>query len=443
MRLVVVDKHHPGDQEISDDDPAQFEGVYFDHVRYGQQKNRSLTVANTGRVTAKVSLVERPTGAGQTAGIAPTWLTLRMNHRLVGTSESGPENTQTLEPGDVCNIDLHLRILDAHLVRALNDGTKQLDDILVLRVENGRDHFIPVRGKWLESSLGRSIDKLIRIPEGGIRKLQRQRPDDSKARAMDEELPVKWSAPRELFRLTEAAENLTEACIAEWSMTASDQSPPWIIAAGWPFSAESWSALDDAERHDGFASISEALDTNDSIEGNLPAEYTKSQRLGIVASFFMSFLNAFPDGIVTETLWQEVEKAMISFEHDKKPAPEEEQRTSLQEILSQSPAHSISFILVTTMLDRIVREVVSTSDQNPNSKTVQLSGLLGRRGPWSKKSLSKDPATAFRQSISLSQAKTFAEAMIRAPVPTKDKDKAILEERKIRFVDLFLPKDLA
>ena len=54
-----------------------------------------------------------------------------------------------LEPGESASVELELRIASMDDVKGLNDGKHELEDILVLRVENGRDHFIPVRGNWL------------------------------------------------------------------------------------------------------------------------------------------------------------------------------------------------------------------------------------------------------------------------------------------------------
>jgi len=46
---------------------------------------------------------------------------------------------------------------------------------LILRVQNGKDHFLPITGKLVHSGLERSIKKLDKIAEGGIRKLQHQK----------------------------------------------------------------------------------------------------------------------------------------------------------------------------------------------------------------------------------------------------------------------------
>ena len=342
-----------------------------------------------------------------------------------------------LEPGDVCNVELSIRILDPSTVKLLNQGIEQLDDILVLRVENGRDHFIPVRGKWTESSLGRSIDKLIRIPEGGIRKLQHQKPKGSKGRdssGASEELPVKWSAPRELFRLTEAVETLTEACVAEWYMISGDQKPPWHAVAGWPFAEESWNNSDWEQRTEGMLAVCDALDTDSSIVSNFDPETPKLQRLESLAAFFVDFLRSMPDGVITEDLWQHVEAYMTKLDHDRAKIEPEDQRTSLQELLSSSPPHSITFILMTSMLDRMVQELATGGGQS----AVTEPRMPARTGSMRRRNFNKDPDAAFRQMTCQALAAVLGEAMIRAPTPTKEKDKTILQDRKIKFMTLFL-----
>lgn len=96
------------------------------------------------------------------------------------------------------------------LIRRLSERTKTLEDVLVLRIQDGRDFFLSLRGDWLHSAFGRLIEKLVRMSEGGVRRLQHQEPDDSSHG--DE--GVKWSAPREVFRLTETIENLVERALA-------------------------------------------------------------------------------------------------------------------------------------------------------------------------------------------------------------------------------------
>lgn len=449
LTTVVVDRHHPEDQEISDADPAKFEGVYFGEVRYGMNKNRSLTIANTGRVPATFSFIDRPVGPGQHAGIAPSWLTLRMGE--LSTKSSPDLGKQTLEPGDAINVEIHLRIFDVGLARAFNEGIKQLEDILVLRVENGRDHFIPLRGVWLESSLGHSIDKLIRIPEGGIRKLQRQKPDSSRARTgsagslSSTDQPVKWSAPRELFRLTEGIEDLTVRSVAEWGMVSGDsgEKAPWEKVAGWPFAEESWSSTEQDERRERLAAILDAIDSDSPFDQTLSPTSTPLERLETMAAFLVIFLKNMPDGVVTTQLWEQIDEGMIKNDRERKRPSPEEQRTWIQEILSQSPAHSISFVLVTAMLDRITNEVASSNNDNaqdkplPSEAPVSLHpGALVRRLTFN-----KEAVVTRRQTVIHTFASIFAANMIRAPVPARERDKAALEDRKVRVIELFLKKD--
>lgn len=81
-----------------------------------------------------------------------------------------------MEPGDTCNLEFAALIEDSEIAENLDDGVVKLDEVLILRVQNGRDHFLPVQGKWQKSSLDRSIDKIKRLPEDGMRMLQQQKP---------------------------------------------------------------------------------------------------------------------------------------------------------------------------------------------------------------------------------------------------------------------------
>ena len=71
----------------------------------------------------------------------------------------------------------------------------------------------------------------MRMTEGGVRRLQHQRPDDS---SYGDE-GVKWSASREVFRLTETIENLVERALTQWGMTGDVEKAPWVIDVGWSF----------------------------------------------------------------------------------------------------------------------------------------------------------------------------------------------------------------
>lgn len=435
----MVDRHRK-DSETSDEDPASFEGVSFGDVRWAQSKHRSLTIANTSRVPASISFIERPVGPGQTPGIAPKWLNVAVNDEACHSHDSDTRLIH-LEPGETCNVQLSMRIFDMNLVQELNEGFKSLDDILVLRVEGGRDHFIPLRGHWQDSSLGRGIDKLIRIPEGGIRKLQHQRPESSrKSGSSSDGQPVRYSAPRELFRLTETIEDLSTRVIAEWEMTSADpaQKAPWEEHVGWPFDEACWTQRDTEQFETALSNACNALDTDQALDANLPETLPRMQRLYVLASLLMLFMQSMPDGIVTEDTWRHLQAAFLTNEKAKRKLTPEEEKMALQEILAGSPSHSISFILIVSMLDRILGEIKATGKSRPSSSETARPEV----GPIRRFTfLGKTPTVAQSESANTIMARLFAQVMVRTPEPASEKEKAATEARRTRLLECFLSKE--
>lgn len=52
---------------------------------------------------------------------------------------------------------------DAEDVVAINKGTEQLSDVLILHVEGGKDHYISVQGDWQRTCFGQSLETLSRL----------------------------------------------------------------------------------------------------------------------------------------------------------------------------------------------------------------------------------------------------------------------------------------
>ena len=428
---VVIDHHHDHDDgsPTSSDSPT-FQGVNYGNVKYNHPKTRNITVANTGRVAATVGFVDRPVGEGQAAGVAPPWLNLRFDrHSDKQDADSGSMQQYTLEPGDASNVELYLNITDITCVRDLNEGRKKVEDVLVLRIHNGRDYFLPIRGTWLQSSFGRSVDKLMRIPEGGIRKLQHQRPD----RSSDGDDGVKWSAPREVFRLTEAIEELVERSVAEWGMRAEGTNPPWDDA-NWPF--EAWVTAE-KEREELKYYVREALDTDVQIAEIFPVESGSLQRLEAIAETLLLFLGSLEDGIVTEGLWSALEKGMMEREKSKKPLPVEEERMSILETLSRSPPHSTSFTLITFMLSRVATELA------PLNTSSVLSSYDGSSRSSQEETRTEHNAIKKRVTyLNAAYAAIFAKVIIHAPAPLKDKERKASEARRRHVIERFLNAEL-
>ncbi|KAI7087679.1 DNase I-like protein [Hortaea werneckii] len=503
---VVVDKHRHEDEEKrqrSDADPASFEGVWLGDVRWGQAKHRSLTIANTGRVPARWTFIERPVAIHgvQAAGVAPKWINLSINGSSVQSSSKTAGDIR-LDPGETAHVEIELRILDVSVAHELNEGLLLLDDILVLRVEGGRDHFIPIRGHWLDTSLGHSIDKLTRIPEGGIRRLQRQRPDSSKGkgggaasssssakdstspssssyggslpssptapgRKRGNEEPVRFSAPRELFRLTEVIEGLTARVVAEWDMThtsapvsidavdtadAIDAMPPWAEHPAWPFHEECWSERTTILWQDAMSEALNALDADEPLESSLPQDMPRMQKLYVLAALLIMFLRSMPDGIITAPLWQQVESYLSAYEKaeskTKTPAPLEEKKSGIQEILAQEPSHNISFILITSMVQRITAEIAEASYNERTSLESRVSSppTSPRKGTSAFKRVAtfgRVPAAPVVEQTESAMARCLADVVIRAPVAGGggEKAKGVQDRRKRDCIELFLRRE--
>lgn len=190
--------------------------------------------------------------------------------------------------------------------------------------------------------------------------------------------------------------------------------------------------------------MADALDSDVPFDHTVPPKLTHIEQLESMAAFLLLFLKNMPDGVITEPLWKQVDDGMIKNDKERTHPSHEEQRTWIQETLSHSPAHSISFVLLTAMLDRVTNEVASTSKDNSQDKPppppeapVSLHpGALVRRLTFN-----REAVVTRRQTVIRTFASTFAPTMIRSPIPAREKDKAALEDRKLRVVELFLTKD--
>jgi phosphatidylinositol-bisphosphatase len=434
ITLIVDHSIGTDGSETEDSDVANLEGVDFGDVRFATSKRRGVTIANTGGVQATIGFVDRPAAKGQPGGPTPPWLSIIFDKEPdVNVGAFNGRKQYTIEPGEVCNAELKLLVDAIDMVRDLNNDATGLEDILVLRVENGRDHFLPVRGRWLQSSFGRSIDKLIRIPEGGIRRLQRQKPTGDGQGVM-------WSAPRELFRLTESVEDLVERTLAEWDMTSSgNDRPPWKNNAGWPFAEGSWYITSSTTRDALRPMIYEALDCDQPFESAFDVKTVPMQRLETLAGTLIVFLRSLEDGIITGGLWEKLESGMVARERAKQQLLLEDERTWVLEILSSAPNHKISFVLITSMLSRIAVEIANSikpSGTPRSSVELPASPKVSVR----RKTLSQIPEVARMQLINKNFAAIFSEEMIKVPEleKGKEKEKRLREERMMRVIEIFL-----
>ena len=94
--VTVIVEPQSSDQPSSDTDP-NFEGVDFGEVRYMNEKKRTITVANTGQVEAKMQFVDRPIGESEDGGVSPSWLVISFD-RNGERSTGSPSDEYVLQP---------------------------------------------------------------------------------------------------------------------------------------------------------------------------------------------------------------------------------------------------------------------------------------------------------------------------------------------------------
>ncbi|KAJ5317614.1 hypothetical protein PENANT_c038G08311 [Penicillium antarcticum] len=479
---VVVDRY--GNEKQGDKDPN---AVDLGDVAFHAPVHRSLTIANTSGTSATFSFAERHTDTEK-----PEWLDIHVSRSSESTSDDGKAigssaGNHTLHPGEVAIVDITAHVHDIELVRLLNIRKVKLEEILVLHVDSGRDHFISVFGNWLPTSFGCTVDELTRMPEEGARTLTKS--DKPHPSSTDKSPEVRLSAPRELFRLTEAISELTERAVAEWSMTngeSEEHQAPWTrepSGASWPFQPDTWTLKDPQERAAQQALVHEALDTNGSLASVFAPEIPSLHRLEILSETLLTFLNSLKDGIVTASVWQDMEQQMMAREKSKAPPLTwEETQAWVLENLAYSPAHSVSFTFVTFMLARIANEVapvpsfaprpVSSSSKHgktedsskdltekqsesaelqsptPASASGFITGGTFRRKNRSTSTptaaspdpMTTNPSAVRRQMVETALSSIFARVLISAaaPLPSKEKERRASEERRRAIIEPFL-----
>lgn len=464
--LTVVndsrDARGPGRPGGSQDSAEEL--VDFGEVRFLRKQSATLTLANTGRVACTFSFVQKPSPAKEDGPILPPWLKTSFISSEPAIDDShlpdlGKE--VTLEPGETVRAQLQVYVNHVEQARVLNSGRDRLEEVLILRVADGRDHFIPVRGVWMPTCIGRSIDELIRVPEGSLRKFVHSltAKNSGKVMSVPEEMDVHCAAPRELFKLTEALESVTERVLADEQMLEEYKVPR---ASGWPFEEDTWRVTDKSLRASRAADLIDALDEGmGHVVDAFSAEVPAVERIETVAEVLKLFLRGLTDGIITTSLWSRIEQASLvslgqgAAASSKIPPQEtayEQDKGTVLDILSTAPNHNISFVFLTATLAKVTTDLspITKSDLEllKSDTPVRLSMLnrrsltagLVKRNTSSGSSGQAMAAMAARQAKERSFAEVFGELVCRAPVQKgmKDKERKAVEEKQQAVLELFL-----
>ncbi|KAL6863472.1 hypothetical protein ACO1O0_003727 [Amphichorda felina] len=399
----------PGITVVSDGGKGHDESsIDFGNVQFLEPKTCCLTIANTGGVPATFAFVEKPGSDDEDSGAVSSehsWLSTSFSSsdgEEDADSKDGLGKTVTLEPGETIFARVTAQVASVTLVRALNDGSSTIDDVLVLRVEEGRDHFIPVRGTWQPSCFGRSVDELIRVPDGGLRNFVLE---SSIKGSISYDAGQKFSAPQELFKITTAMEDLAERCIADEAMLGDMTLPK---ATGWPLDPATWTAPINVQGELAVALVT-ALDTAKPLLPALSPEIPSPYKLEALSSILLLFLSSLTDGIIPYHLWIKLSSSL--------PNVTATPGTKLQilDVLSAAPAHNIAFVFLTTALSRIANELTPVM---PASEPTH-SRLSFRRG--NPVADAEEDAARRRRAKERRFAELVAPAVCRSGTGAKDK----------------------
>jgi hypothetical protein len=479
---VVIDHHEDDSKDAKCDIAYDQNAIYLGGVPYGVPISRHMTIANTGRVPATFCFSSRLIDGEHREGRTnpPPWLDIRVDwppdEKPRDDKKSKSLDKYTLAPGDSVTVETTTSVRDLGYVRALNAGKAKVEDILVLRVTGGRDHFIPLYGRWLPTCFGRTLEELTHIPEAGARSLGSVPPSE----AQRAEGGFRLSAPRELFRLTEAIAHQCERAVAEWGMMKSEsdgERPPWLAephGLGWPFSPEAWTLKDPEQRAPLLTAVREALDIGSSLSSIFPPEVPSLLRLEILAETLVSFLRSLADGIIQVDTWKTMEQDLVAREKSKTPwqSPDEIQAWVL-DALASSPVHSVSFTFLTFMLNQIINEIAPASNpsalppplnpppppskEDPKKPSTDSSVAAALMSPTRRErarsstgsgsdhvyhypSAVDNPTDLRRQAVEMTLSSIFSDLMISTavPAPTKEKERRAWEDRKRIIVQAFL-----
>lgn len=395
--------------------------VDFGPVGFFETHSCSITIANTSSAAASFEFLHDAQPGEDDLG-ATKWLTTSFHRPDEDGTRSPLGSNVTLEPGETVLAMIEARVSEISHVRALNDASCKLEDVLVLRVEGGKDHFVPVHGTWLPSCFGRSIDELIRVPEYGIRKFVK---DKNIQGTITYDWDVHCSAPRELFKLTEVIQTMAERCVADEAMLEDMTLPK---DPGWPLDPATWTV--EADKRDALkAALISSLDTNSPLADALPVELLSTQKLEIYSSILLLFLASLIDGLIPPHLWAKLSIELPNITTLPVTAWPDV-KNHILDLLSSSPSHNIAFVFLTATLARVVAELNPATTQQPSPAL----GALTRR-------LSFRPGET--EAIKRRRARERRYAELVSPLlfrTSDDKDKT-KKDRERTVLEMFLRRD--
>ncbi|XP_030637795.1 type II inositol 1,4,5-trisphosphate 5-phosphatase isoform X2 [Chanos chanos] len=120
---------------------------HFTDVKYMQHQSKTLKIHNDGQVPCHFEFIQKL----EEPAYCKPWLTANPNKGF-------------LAQGADMDIELEL-FVNRSTASELNSGQQQIEDILVLHLDRGKDYFISIAGNYLPSCFGSSVQTLCHMKE--------------------------------------------------------------------------------------------------------------------------------------------------------------------------------------------------------------------------------------------------------------------------------------
>ncbi|XP_023131755.2 type II inositol 1,4,5-trisphosphate 5-phosphatase isoform X3 [Amphiprion ocellaris] len=120
---------------------------HFKDVKFMQHQAETLSLFNDGQVPCQFEFIQKP----NEPTYCKPWLTANPSKGFIAQGGS---------------VDIELEVfVNRSTAPGLNSGVQQIEDILVLHLERGKDYFISVTGNYLPSCYGTSLHSLCQLRE--------------------------------------------------------------------------------------------------------------------------------------------------------------------------------------------------------------------------------------------------------------------------------------
>ncbi|KAG2181008.1 hypothetical protein INT43_008590 [Umbelopsis isabellina] len=155
--------------------------VEFGDVRFMTAKEVSITLENTGQLVASWRFIPKL----NEASICKPWLTISQTSGVLG-------------PGEQVVIDFCI-LIDTATATLFNNDQDSVADMLILRLENGKDFFVVISGNYIPTCFGMSLEMLARL-KGPVHSTEKES-SASSSLTNSPEVGQNGTVPKEIWQM--------------------------------------------------------------------------------------------------------------------------------------------------------------------------------------------------------------------------------------------------